>query len=1665
MHYAYIGGRSENNIKCVVVHNDLGQKNRTTQYNCRFSAASLALRVIFSVSYLWNVFGSFTEPFKCFLCIVSVSSSSLPAAAAAASLLTSRHLPVSVVSSSRVMSAAASGSRVLSSRPVGSSSSGQKTILLVQAISKTSSSPSSGSSSSIQSLLLPSSMRNLTPVAAGDPVISANRLNNNIPSMPRLSSDSLTVTPARLGVRVVSVASSSTSLSPGQSHVDMQTPYGLVFNSRTIQADGTVCTSKEYLCNFCQFKVPSEVALLEHSSTHLFSCNHCSFRSTSRLDCLIHKRDSHPSTTDELAGFEDLDRPTLTLKTARIPRLVGTAFLPPTSSNMRLGASSVVPHPARTVGMSLLNTVSSSTRPVSSSCTSSSALLSNVVRTMSGKTGDSYFTYRIAHDADGRVQAYECDVCGFRSVHINEMFSHASTHSLADLAKSGAATVNNVVWECFYCSFSAPLQASVVSHVIASHPNQPIQLKRLPTTMTPAAVANKTPAEPAASTETLSPSYKVSPLPAEQPASDKTTRVESDDSGTVKSAEVKVERKKKSDASDEGCIWGCYYCSMQSASRNDIISHLKKQHSSEKLVVTRRRITHVATGSSGAAAGSKPPVSTAASACTTESKAPSHTTDTPGPELGSEESTKTDDIDKLGALGKSRKRHLSASASDDTQQLIPSSVTAADSGESSDGNQAVVGSASAKSRRKQVAPRRVADELAAAATTPAADDDKPVTNDNTLLSSSDAVNAVNSMSHTTSETMPAVTKTSAAANSRNSRSLLATSPGPRKHGRTSLSKYDSLIKKLKMAESEENGLEISSLLEKPRVDEPPVKASSTTRSHGKALSLLTGQMVTGYVQPPNGVPTVPTPSLNSAAPPVLNCETNTAENNKLMRQQQSSGLKVNIVEYVDVTVSDRCTCYVHDSERSTARCGVCGTTARGCDVLQQMQEHVAAHFNECGWACAYCAFQCSCRSAIVAHVAHRHCSQPLRIVRRRSHHRDSNKTSSNLIPQQQQQLADTLMTDGVSRQKLRGPRCHRDLLHFSTAAFMWQCAFCSRRSLFRGLIVIHMRLAHFDHGDDLGAVPQRWLRPAVSTDSTSQEDPGVKQGRVCLVRVEDVNRYPALSDVILSNGADLIRELDVDDAEGVGQEVIADGSSDAGEFRCVHCHFRGMSPAVVKCHILQTHQLEDVTALDLRSSRRLNHEHLLMCRSVECQFTSSVEGDFQAHMEAHPLHSTNNIATVSRNEPKAVDHPRRLSPQSKKLNRSLPVDVRPTTSARTMEAGGAKSRRGTDGPIEYDSNGTVKGLELASRASSMKIQCTHCCMVMSCDVNEMKSHLSSAHPQLVPLAIDVECTDTSLPASLFFCLVADCHFITSYYNVYKRHVDEEHPNSEPGSGSRHQRLSSSSAAKRRSAPNVHHDTKQNRSFVANVRRPKKPTSVLNSSMDKNGHCSPLMSGDGLAMLASPDDSDVTPVSRKSSSSHHYSSQDFDFTRRYKCVLCSHTAATLADMKQHLTLVHNSTTSHQCIDRRARQLRKRQGIYFCPDPNCAFCCKFDDELAVHMDQEHPSLVGVSRCSQPKSSADTEDSGCAGDRVYQCAHCTYITTDLRNVRVHVVAEHATTEGGFAEIKTAVSSDGSLIMNVNDALSPKSPTLADLRENGVAVSMSSVKVDDEGKVFAVL
>ena len=97
----------------------------------------------------------------------------------------------------------------------------------------------------------------------------------------------------------------------------------------------------------------------------------------------------------------------------------------------------------------------------------------------------------------------------------------------------------------------------------------------------------------------------------------------------------------------------------------------------------------------------------------------------------------------------------------------------------------------------------------------------------------------------------------------------------------------------------------------------------------------------------------------------------------------------------------------------------------------------------------------------------------------------------------------------------------------------------------------------------------------------------------------------------------------------------------------------------------------------------------------------------------------------------------------------------------------------------------------------------------------------------------------------------------------------------------------------------------------------------------------------------------------------------------------------------------------------------------------------------------------------------------DKMYQCSHCTFITTDLHNIRMHVIAEHAATEGGFAEIKTEFGTDGNIVMNVNDRGVNEVVRKAALNLNmaceknsrSMYDAVDTIKVGDEEKVYTVL
>jgi hypothetical protein len=415
-----------------------------------------------------------------------------------------------------------------------------------------------------------------------------------------------------------------------------------------------------------------------------------------------------------------------------------------------------------------------------------------------------------------------------------------------------------------------------------------------------------------------------------------------------------------------------------------------------------------------------------------------------------------------------------------------------------------------------------------------------------------------------------------------------------------------------------------------------------------------------------------------------------------------------------------------------------------------------------------------------------------------------------------------------------------------------------------------------------------------------------------------------------------------------------------------------------------------------------------------------------------------------------------------------------------MSPVGMHSRRNADGEIEYNDDGTIKGFD--PDGTSVMMKCIHCDHLKTSNLDEMREHLWTRHPRVTPQAINIDPVTAEQPISLFFCPITSCGFIAAYSNVYKHHMEVEHPDT-GGRNKQNKRRSLGGSVRRISSV-------RDGTFTANLRTGSRKTLVDNVDSlgtGANGDSAVFSPSDScdeegkLVDLSTPSRTCLTPDSdaqsslglsegnsstSKKSSSSYGDTRNFDYSRRYECILCSFVAATLADMKSHLTTKHDPTVAHQCIDRRARQLRKRQGILFCIDAACSFCCKLDKELNAHLEHEH-HMTGVSQdnrsltsSSSPTPAAQSSDEACATDRVYQCSHCTYITTDLHNVRIHVVAEHAATDGGFAEIKTAVGSDGNVIMNVSDQ------GLGVAKDSSDSPSaFSSVKGDGDGKIYTVL
>lgn len=1723
-------------------------------------------------------------------------------------------------------SAASKTVTVLASPPNSSSktSSGQpKTILLVQTVNSR--------TGGIQSLLLPQALRSLPATTSELSLLASRAKMSTVLTLTSSALKSQPSTAPKMAECLLTTAASgaakpATLQSASQSQIQAQTDIKsivklssaappnyslpriceLTFKSRTIKADGTVCTLKEYLCNFCQFMVASQDEFREHFMTHIFSCNYCSFRAFTRFEVLSHKKEKHQGIAEELAGYEGLDSFSDQLnsmvadwKLTEMPKAISplpaiSIQVPFVSSPLPVvvtqqsvssvaatevtdsdSSSVLIVTPKASISQSGIQTIRtfSSSNPatvVSSSSVSvasrlhsvstmasmtaqivavSSSAVSTVtpglvaqkmtpivtmgavsspvvlpmstIKTMAsvGKSNDNYFTYKIVHDATGKVQAYECDVCSYRSTKINEIFAHASTHTINDLMKSNS---NNVQWECFYCSFTSILQANVVSHVIAKHPNKPIQLKRM--------VSNN-PTQRSASRSVLfrSPNLMsdvTTPAKTSSP-SIKKEKNQDEAATTLASAATVGTAAKKTDDAGDGCMWGCYYCSVQSVDRNEIILHLKKDHAQQKLVITRRRITHI-------------PVSQSSKG------------DLETPETGSE--TVQNDSETNSTDRTSSDVQIGDIDSTDPQHSL------------------------LKSRRKQVLPRKVPDDVK---NDEAGDPGKVAKPSEPAPPIGKGKRRFQNLSRSSKESVDLM-------------ELKMPEVGSGKKTRRSREvNVEGSTKRMKLNQERGKTVDLTSDVEDDAtiiidgqegaddVGMPALEDVSNfikLKSVNRKASTETVVPVETCITSDNSVASFVVNEVsaeNDKEMPVLHPELSMSQQQPEVKSRKhppetSTGKQPveganKPVDFPDDFIVNDSQLFRYNSTTSEASCRRCTFTMSGLNARNHMREHCMSHTGGQLWKCPYCPFKCGRCSMIVKHVRNKHKNRPLNAIQRKIYRRPSDNSLQ----------ADSGGTQGVvecigtrarpmrplSVSGLRGPRSVKENHIFEWGSHMYECPFCSRRSLFKGSIKVHVKVAHPSENNEV--VLRRLPRPRLVVNSQTFS----RKALLNIVPIESMHLYDSLGTLLLDNGTSLKYDLDIDDDADDNKAVV---ERTGLRYQCSHCNFRNLTPQVIKIHILQIHPGESTTILDHRSGCRSHH--LFLCSNSDCCFATSKPEALKMHackmLEKSVAPSGDGLVEKTATATLEICDPEsQLSSNSSaglrthnKIQESADGDevnsVPPSNLTKSVDTSSGESRNESshlsvnfrkriktpEGPIDYNDDGTLKGVDLEN--GSMILQCRYCDYPRTSDPVEIKVHLAAKHPRLQPIAVDVDMKEKGVLGHLFICSIFGCDYSSRYSNVFEHHMDVEHPDVESVRSVKKKRAQKRNSDKCRIQPEVP-QAEQNESLTG------EPVAQENPGPDggksNNSDCgnkdplpmaaiaSPAAStfsqpalspvgtvsseasnavGDSPA-IGSPDDIQISdsPFPAKDASKPgrkpRVKGHNFDFPCRYECIQCNFRVGSPEEMKSHLVVKHSENfRNFYCIDRRARELRKRQKVIFCRDSRCGFYCKFDEELENHEKyscsfapsvRHHHQKATQERVLQYMDSVMKMGPGAPGiegeklyqvssgssraamlenvnNKMYQCSHCTFITTDLHNIRMHVIAEHASTEGGFAEIKTELGTDGNIVMNVNDRgvneLNKSAMNMnlvcdktVDRESRSMYDAVDTVKVDDEEKVYTVL
>ncbi len=1419
-----------------------------------------------------------------------------------------------------------------------------------------------------------------------------------------------------------------------------RTVCGLVFKSRTVSPEGNVITYKEYLCNFCQFKSDTNRGFQTHLGLHVFTCNHCKYRSFTRYDVIAHKKDKHPKESqEELQGYEGFGTNNASImysystsdeEAKTPPRTTSTASVTKSGKSL-LSENSKASRDSRTEPSVLLQAIRNapSMSPVSGSVTRSSgtslAKSSQSVSSLSGVTilgamsanatsksavstltstvsssvstnsnapllnpssVSSYFTYKIVNDARGKPQWYECDICGYKSDSLNPMYRHAATHTMSDLAKPGASAT---VWECYYCSFRARIQAIVVKHVTLKHPGKHIQLKRYSTPLTKSAsdgiishdLPDSTTDGPPVNTTITEGPPGVDSAPDDESAAER-----NDDDLSSPTTENQTKQKEEEDEDDGSCLWGCYYCDYEKPSRHDVVKHVKEDHSGRKIMITRRRVT--------------------ITSCSSDKNLPDD----------AEEENHQDKAD-------SDEENTSREEESALQQKLQSA-------KKYDKLISEIEESNKKAHRELAS---LCPMTYALKTTEGAKKWSPVLNieggdmpDIEGQTMSEPRESDNDGDH--DDEMPVLERMTDDDNQ-------------------STSTTDGIIDMIKRNTAK--------------------SAKESRRNQGKAAKTWEFESSDGVGEGNEGPGRLydikfSTTGVKEAC--CNSCSHVTSGNLCITRMQEHvkthvSGETVWVCSYCHFKSHSRHATFLHSrnahpgkhvnllglkAAKSSKRLPEVKTlpkwekkTAKSLftkvkrlrgprSVRERRYLKVATKM----WECRYCSRVSVLKGAIRCHMQVVHPDQ-----------------DCDIDPICLPRLAESAMVFGRDMDLKAAQVKLFHVEHMNRYKVLKQILESNGATLNRELDVDE---------DDLPYVYQCKL--------STRESKGKFKSAKSKEKPERLN-------VSLLDPSAL--------------------SAPNAKYQCPYCHVRTMRPGTVKMHIISCHPDAELYIKDLR--KKCTTGRLYMCRHGECEFLTPMEKALYAHLGKNPSHVapgatdssmdadkledtlssiTTRCASLRKRRDSHTQHDEHLQDHieddTNKMEEKEDIKLQPPTLVKEKvtsptrsscqsppvepkkRASKEKSKKVTAvWPKPSKSKGRIEAyrrrpqnilpddwMDTADVGDDVLLNCQFCSLAVNCEPYLMKEHLSSEHPNTLPWAYDPHRHQLKKAARLHMCVLPTCGYMSYHRGAFNMHLAQAHPNinfpyisgklleklqfqngesAMPQVSTMHKQALKESKSvqsserkpslsvdeqeweeppsdieekvqkvkKRVSHGRGHHEDSEEEEWKPKKRKKaskrskesKQSLTVVKSNTNMGGISLRLVKtkdstktddenhkadepasenvgfgfGSKSDLLVSPDmkynmDGTLVQLGSKKQTVH--------FPDRFQCSVCTHKKCfnTMLECKTHLQIFHNAS-SNSCIDVRARNLRKRQAIYFCFEPECNFFCKLEQDMSRHKLLDH------------------------------------------------------------------------------------------------------------------